>query len=421
MKYVTATGKIIELAAPDIGHGGEGAVFPVVGAPNLAAKIFHHPTAEHRAKIEFMLANPPPRANGHFWVTWPLDSLFTSGPRPKFAGYVMPKLTKAQPLFTCYNPAKRHQKHPDFDYRHLVRCGHNLAAAFSQAHALGHLIGDPNESNGHVSADARVTLIDADSWQIIDGVRRRTYRSMVAKSDFLPPELQKRSLKNLDRQPWHDNFALAVLLFKLTGEGTHPFDGVFHGAGDGPTLEARIATGAFPYRDRSGRWSPKGLALPFDSLHPSLQNLFVQAFEAGHTRPQARPEARAWQEAIALAESELQGCQRNSRHWFWGNQCVWCQRKKLLGGHDPFPERKPKVRRRAAAAARTVPSSAPVGQTGSEIVLVLDSSETPVSSTVESAEFPETNLADLVLNILIILGELALLAGAIRLLAQMFN
>jgi DNA-binding helix-hairpin-helix protein with protein kinase domain len=358
VKYSTTTGKIIELAARNIGRGGEGAVLPVVGAPSLVAKIFHHPTAEHRAKIEFMLANPAPTANGHFWVTWPVTILFTTGPRPKFAGYVMPKLTMAQPLFTCYNPAIRRKKHPNFDYRHLVRCARNLAAAFSLAHAHHFVIGDPNESNGFVRDDARVILIDADSWQIIDGVHRRTYRSMVAKSDFLPPELQNRSLKNLDRQPWHDNFALAVLLFKLTGEGSHPFDGVFHGAGDVPTLEARTAAGVFPYRDRSGRWTPKGLALPFDSLHPSLQNLFIQAFEAGHSRPQARPDAQAWQEAIALAESDLQDCQQNSRHWLWGKQCVWCQRKSLLAGRDSFPGGRLNARRRAAAV--TSPGPHPV-------------------------------------------------------------
>lgn len=236
MKYITATGQLVELATRNIGRGGEGEVLPVAGNPALVAKIFHNPTLEHRAKLEFMVANPMPQAGDHFWVTWPVATLFTSGPRPKFAGYVMPKLTKAQPIFICYNPAIRRKKCPSFDYRHLVRCGRNLAAAFSQAHAHRHVIGDANESNAFVSNDARVTLIDADSWQIMDATGGRTFRSSVAKPDFLPPELQNRSLKNLDRKPWHDNFALAVLLFKLTGEGNHPFDGL-------PRRRRRAGTG----------------------------------------------------------------------------------------------------------------------------------------------------------------------------------
>jgi DNA-binding helix-hairpin-helix protein with protein kinase domain len=414
VKYVTATGKIIDLATRNIGRGGEGQVWPVAGKPDLVAKIFHHPTAEHRAKIEFMVANPAPRANGHCWVTWPLDILFTAGSRPEFAGYIMSKLTHAQPLFTCYNPAIRRQKCTGFDYRHLVRSARNLAAAFSLAHAHRFVIGDSNESNVFVSNDARVTLIDADSWQIMDAARGRTYRSLVAKPDFLPPELQNRSLKRLDRKPWHDNFALTVLLFKLTGEGSHPFDAVYHGAGDVPTLEARIAAGAFPYRDRSGSWSPKGLALPFDSLHPRLQNLFVQAFVAGHTRPQARPDARAWQEAIAFAESELQGCQRNSHHWFWGNQCVWCQRKQLLGGQDPFPEGRPKATRRVAKAAHTAPPAVPFTRRMPKTQSAPTSSKKPASGTSEFDKIPNRVLAAMVI---ITLASL-LLATVLTLVAQ---
>jgi DNA-binding helix-hairpin-helix protein with protein kinase domain len=339
VKYQTTTGKLIELSSRNIGRGGEGEVLPVSGNRALVAKIFHQPTSNHRAKLEFMIANPMQPAGAHFWVTWPLDILFTKDVRPKFAGYVMPKIKNARPLFTWYNPAIRRKKCPGIDYRHLVHSGRNLAAAFNQAHSRRFIIGDPNESNVFVRNDARVILIDADSWQIASG--DRIYRSMVTKLDFLAPELQNRNLKNVNRQPWHDNFALAILLFKIICEGTHPFDGVYHGGGDEPPLEARIATGAFPYRDSSGLWSPKRVALPFDSLHHRLQKLFIQAFVTGHTRPQLRPEARTWQMAFNIAERELRRCRHNQKHWFWGNQCVWCQRKALLGGIDPFPSRIP--------------------------------------------------------------------------------
>jgi DNA-binding helix-hairpin-helix protein with protein kinase domain len=392
-----------------------------VGRPELVAKIFHQPTLEHRAKLEFMVANPVPQSRDYFWVTWPLEIIFTIDPKPKFAGYIMRKLANTQPLFACYNSAIRRQKLPDFNYHHLIRCGRNLAAAFSLAHAQGHLIGDPNESNGHVSADARVTLIDADSWQIVDGVHRRTYHSTVAKSEFLPPELQNRRRRNIDRQAWHDNFALAVLLFKLLGEGCHPCDGVYLGAGDVPPLEARIAAGAFPFRDKSVRWRPKGLALPFNALHPRLQNLFLEAFEAGHACPQARPDARSWQVAIALAERELQGCQRNSRHWFWGNQCVWCQRQQLLGGRDPFPGGKPKTRLRVAKAAQRVPPPVTIRRTTPKTLSAPASPKIPDSGTIEFDKPLKMNLADLALATLIILGGLALLAHVIRLFAQKFN
>ena len=339
-----------------IGRGGEGAVFPVAGEPDLVAKIYHHPTNEHRAKIEFMVAHPPPRPNGRIWTTWPSDLLYTTGPRPTFAGFTMPRLKSAQQIFICYNQTTRQKVCPNFDYRHLVHAVRNLAAAFGLAHKHQLVIGDANESNIFIGNDALTIIIDSDSWQITDASSRRVYRSAFAKPDFLPPELQGRNLSKLNRQPWHDNFALGVLLFKLVNEGCHPCDGVFHGRGDVPPLEARIAAGTFPYFDSSGMWSPKPSAVPFDSLHPRLQELFVQTFVSGHSNPQARPDAATWQRAFSVAERELQRCHRNSNHWFWGNDCIWCQRKALLGGRDPFPDEKPKARTMTPRTARAASS-----------------------------------------------------------------
>ncbi|MDR3560793.1 MAG: hypothetical protein P4N59_05040 [Negativicutes bacterium] len=359
MTYKTSTGNTIRLGPRKIGQGGEGEVLPVEGHQDLVAKIYRNPTEAKQKKIELMIANPVPQCRDHFWVTWPLEAIFTSDPTPRFAGYIMQRLTNCHPLFTCYTPATRCKMLPDFSYQHLVRCGRNLSAAFCLAHAHRHVIGDPNESNAFVTNDARVTLLDVDSWQITDVVHGRTYRSVVAKAEFLPAELQNLNLENLDRHPWHDNFALSVLLFKMFAEGNHPFDGVYHGSGDVPTLGARIAAGKFPYRDKSGCWTPKGSALPFDSLHPRLQTLFLRAFVDGHTQPQARPDAGTWRAAIALAESELQGCHNNSHHWFWGSQCVWCERQSLLRGRDPFPGPKPIIGRHRSVPASPTPAFLP--------------------------------------------------------------
>jgi len=225
-------------------------------------------------------------------------------------------------------------------------------------------VGDLNESNVLVTDDAQVVFLDTDSWQIFDPVGHTVYRCCVCKPDFLPAELQGRSLETLDRQPWHDNFALAVLIFKLANEGCHPFDGCYHGSGDPPPMAERIAAGGFPYRDRSGRWSPKPSAPPFSALHPTLQRLFAEVFEFGRTKPEQRPDARTWQEALARAELEFRRCSRNPYHWAWRTPCPWCERQSLLGGLDPFPERHstPAIRpgsRQARTAACNAPSNPP--------------------------------------------------------------
>ena len=361
MNYITSTGNPIKLATSSLGRGGEGEVFRVVGMPHLVAKIYHQPTMEHRTKLEFMVGHPLSSATGYA-VTWPVELLFTTGKKPTFAGYLMPKLTAAKSIFTIYNPTTRRKEWPGVDYRHLVRCARNLAASFSRVHAYRHVIGDSNESNLFVKNDVRVVFIDVDSWQIFNATGGTHFPSPVAKGDFLPPELQNKNLKDFVRQPCHDNFALAVLLFKLLCEGSHPFDGIYHDTGDVPPVEARIAAGDFPLRDGSGNWSPKGLSLPFDALHPRLQTLFLQAFETGHRWPQLRPSAREWQKALTEAENQLHCCQLNSHHRFWGNECVWCQRKNLLGGLDPFPSGSPIPDSRTVAPAQIpgTPVSVPV-------------------------------------------------------------
>src|SRR5437868_134062 len=104
MKYVTSQGRAIETSEHGrLGSGGEGQVLPVLGAPHLVAKIFHRPDWERQAKLQSMLANPPPIENQHPWVAWPAEILFLDGKQPTFAGYLMPKVVNAHPIFMWYN------------------------------------------------------------------------------------------------------------------------------------------------------------------------------------------------------------------------------------------------------------------------------------------------------------------------------
>jgi DNA-binding helix-hairpin-helix protein with protein kinase domain len=356
MNYLTQAGQPVSLAGRLVGRGGEGQILPVAGAPRLVAKIFHKPTLERWWKVALLLANPLPQTATHPSVVWPSEVLFTNAPQPQFAGYTMPRVTAAHPIFNFYVMDIRRAKYPAFDYRYLVRCARNLAAAVALAHQHGHVIGDLNESNALGNLQGVVRLLDVDSWQVVDSARGIVYPCGVGKAEFMAPELQGRDLAHLVRKPCQDNFALSVLIFKLLNEGTHPFDAVYHGRGDPPPLEARIASGSFPYRDASGRWTPKPLAVPFGSLHPSLQQFFIQTFQTGHAQPEMRPTAWTWQQALAKSEQDFRVCTDNPYHWCWSRHCIWCERTARLGGLDPFP-RPPRAKRRQAK-----PPSAPVQQ-----------------------------------------------------------
>ena len=340
-----ATGEEIALATnadAQIGAGGEAVVLPVLARPELAAKIYHRPEARQWRKLEAMLQNPPvdPMAEEQATsIAWPLDRLTTADSRHAFAGYLMPRVTGASPLFEYYNPAARRRIAPLFSYRYLLRTARNLCAAVSALHQRGYVIGDLNESNILVAPSALITLVDTDSFQVPAHGSDGVFRCTVGKAEYTPPELCGLSFSEIDREQKHDNFALGVLIFQILMEGAHPFAGQYLGEGDAPTYAERIAAGHFPFGSTPGQYKPLRIAPPIDTLHPEIRALAVHCFEEGHRRPAMRPSASSWLEALKLAEEELIACDKNPQHLFFSHlqSCPWCARKEMLGGLDPFP------------------------------------------------------------------------------------
>ncbi|MGC9504675.1 hypothetical protein [Baaleninema sp.] len=369
-----SNGEFITLSR-ELGGGGEGTVYAVAENSAWVAKIYHQITLEMPRKLAVMYANPPKdplRSQGHVSIAWPEDLLLERG---RVVGFLMARADGGFPLHTFYTPASRRDRCPLFNYLYLYRTARNLAAAVSNLHARGYVIGDVNESNILVSPTALVTLVDTDSFQVCDTQRRHLYPCPVGKPDFTPPELQGKTLREVRRLPEHDRFGLAVLIFQLLMEGTHPFAGVYSGQGDPPPIESRIARGHFPYGMRSVPYRPMPVAPSFEILTPELQRLFVRCFETGHENPKLRPEAQIWVQALEGAERQLVTCSENPQHRYGRHlaACPWCDRKQKLRGRDPFPPTvreagrlqqqpmpKPKrnARRRTAAGLSAVPAIA---------------------------------------------------------------
>ncbi len=319
----------------EIGAGGEAVVYEVPDDPTLVAKVYHQPTIERARKLTLMLANPPAMPAGTS-IAWPADLLLD--PRG-FAGFVMPRADGPR-LFEFYNPVTRRATAAAFHFGMLHRAGRNLAAAFHALHAAGYVVGDVNESNILVHpADASVTLVDADSFQVPDAEAGTLFRSRVGKAEFTPPELQGVAFTEVDRAPEHDRFGLAVLLFLLLMEGTHPFAMRMEPGADALPVEERIRRGLFPHAAGDNGCHPPRLSPRFDALHPELRALFVRAFVDGHADPAARPAAAEWCQALEAAEAALAECAHNGlhRHAPHLEACPWCERTELLGGRDPFP------------------------------------------------------------------------------------
>ena len=351
--WSSATNRITLSQSDVLGSGGEGAVYSLGSHPDLVAKIYHSDRRTDAVinKLDVMI-NYPPRTEddltGHLFVAWPRQLVYDTA--SEVIGFLMPKVEKTHSLFEYYNPALRRRHAPHINYANLCSVAKSLAVALDRLHGINYtyLVGDINESNAYITEDEHVTLIDADSFQVTDS--RTTpptiYRCVVGKPEYTPPELQGLSFAQVDRNVHHDNFALAVVIYQLLMEGTHPFRGIYTGAGEKPQVETCISRGYFLHTaSRSGPLNPMPTAVEWDTLHEDIRALFRKCFDDGHTDPQSRPAPRDWVDALDEAMRTLRQCARNASHWYFDKQasasgsaaCTWCERTANIG-IESFPD-----------------------------------------------------------------------------------
>ncbi len=351
----------------ELAAGGEGKIYSIYEEPYLVAKLYHPDklTPEYASKLQAMLRNPPrdsARQQGCISIAWPTEPLFNV--QERFVGFLMPYVDHSFsfPLLKLYNPQDRRQTLSRFTWQYLLHTANNLASVLAALHASGYVVGDLNESNVLVNGSALVTLVDCDSIQVPRGYGL-VYRCPVGKPEYTPPELQGRDFSQIDRAVYHDNFALAVLIFLLLMEGLHPFAGVWQGVGTPPTQEQNIQAGNCSYIG-SRLLTPPPRALPFNTLPPALQRLMVQCFADGYRYPQRRPTALEWLQALSSAEQYLTYCRVNGQHCYSRHlsACPWCERMRW-GVPDPFPPLIQQIVIRQTPLSPVYPTTASLNQT----------------------------------------------------------
>jgi DNA-binding helix-hairpin-helix protein with protein kinase domain len=308
-----------------IGKGGEGEVYSVVGDNQNVIKFYTLPDlASRQEKIEAMIrAKLFERSQ---LVAFP--SAVVKDKNGRFVGFSMMKVSSHSPIHELYSPASRRALFPHADYRFLTRVATNVAKCIASVHQTGCVIGDINHSGILVSDKATVTLIDADSFQIVDG--SKPYLCTVGVPDFTPPELHGKRLDNVVRTENHDCFGLAVLIFQLLFMGKHPFSGRYSG-GEMPMARS-IEEMRFAYSTtRSTGMSPPPAAPLLSELPQDLQNAFEIAF--GPQGIHRRPDAATWVRACSNLESQLKKCSSNSLHYYAGHakECPWCRMDRTQG------------------------------------------------------------------------------------------
>ena len=316
-----------------IGKGGEGQVFAVNGHSGAAVKIYDSRfRVEREEKVRAMV-------HGGFaaqtdLVAYPREVVSDGG--GNFLGFLMQLVSGYRPVHELYSPKSRQRHFPKADYRFIIRVALNVARAVGKVHQTGCVIGDLNHSGVLVAQDAKVALIDADSFQFRLG--QKTYPCVVGVPDFLPPELHGVNLATVVRSVKHDNFGLAVAIFLLLFMGRHPYAGRH----EGPDLSIGQAIAQKRFAFSLSRQSSKGTSPPPGALTLDVFPAPVrQAFESTFSlNPMTRPSALSWIGVLTTLENSLSRCRNLETHFYPDSAkvCLWCDLSKNGGGIDMFPD-----------------------------------------------------------------------------------
>ena len=279
-----------------IGDGGEGIVYKTNKSENVVAKIYSNKklTSHKQSKIEKIIA----AGLSIDGVCFPLARLHNS--KGLFVGYLMPKAEGVKLGTSVFRGEKGMTRFfGTWTRSDLVSLAITILYTIKKIHDLGILIGDINGLNILVKSPTKIFFVDTDSFQINE------YPCPVGTSDFTAPEIQGKDYKFFMRSIGNENFAIAVLLFKLLMFGESPY-----AQQGGSGIEHNIKTGdfSFPFNGKSNNKMPNGDWGCFWSHLPNnLQEIFYCTFKKGESMydERMRPGVEVWLKELTIYLRQL--------------------------------------------------------------------------------------------------------------------
>ena len=132
MRLVSGADHPVELGK-ELGRGGEGAVYEIVGRPGFVAKRYHQPVdADKALKLQGMARQAHPSLLAI--AAWPVDVL-RAGSHGPIQGFIMPRVSGYQEIHSLYGPSHRKRAFPQADWSFLVHAARNLASAWEASDA----------------------------------------------------------------------------------------------------------------------------------------------------------------------------------------------------------------------------------------------------------------------------------------------
>ncbi len=228
------------------------------------------------------------------------------------------------------------ETYKNLTWSYKISVAENLCAAFDVIHKAGYLVGETSAKTIYADRESgRVFFTDVDCL-LAEGEEAAWNTD---RPENIPPEVQKALAAcaanggEAAAQPKHsvvtDRFALALHIFKLLMNGSHPFACRLVNPdedADCPQPGKNIADGYFPFAVQKEGMSIPVYAPAMDILDKDVQALFTKAFVEGYTTPDARPDATAWATALGKMKKKTKKCKANADHIYYKKvgKCPWC-------------------------------------------------------------------------------------------------
>lgn len=341
----TKQGQQIRLTK-SLGEGTQGTVYDLPANEPRCVKVYSGPLRrDDYRKLEIMTQNPPVdpayESRRHRSIAWPLELVYADSRGSVCVGFVMPKADpkKFRQALTYLSPSERRREWGGrFTWRSLYITAMNLASAVGAIHDKGYWIGDLSDANVLIALNTLVTIIDCDSFQVRDPDSQVILSCPVGTPGYTAPEFIGTTFRDVPRTTHADNFALAVVIFKLLMQDTHPYAARGSLVDDLPGTDEKVRNGLFPYTAGTGDISPPVAAPPFKVLHHEIQEMFHRCFVEGHANPTRRPTAAQWHGALEKLTGAFRVCDSNENHVFTRHlgSCPWCEIADQTGD-DAFP------------------------------------------------------------------------------------
>lgn len=327
-----------------LGKGATAVIYKVeFESEVVAAKVYHANKKVDEPKIRAMLSNKPDDIHISFagvtypQIAWPFATL--KDEHGVTAGYLMPlvDLHDSFSLDYFYDQVlfKKLNAPDEVAFSYKLEIAKNLSLIVAALHKNKHYFIDLKPQNIRVFRQTHiVSLVDCDGFSVADKMANESSRfpAELISTDYISPEAFRGKISPKDLGENQDRYALAVILFQLLNNGTHPFQGILLDDEGIATNDEKAAAGLYPHSiqpNLSIKPRPQSIHFLWDD---KTRALFDKAFIG---KLDERPSAEEWARHFEklLSEKSLIRCDKeplNIAHMrFKGKECPTCYLQSL--------------------------------------------------------------------------------------------